>query len=379
MSRPVAGPPPESHWGQLRRALIGAAAAVAPFLVALAFASLLILMVGQDPREAFGLIIEGSLGSPDKFADTIMVWVPLTLAATGLVVTFAAGLWNIGVEGQIILGAIGASFVARELAAPPIVLVPVSLTLGIVFGVAWALLAGILKTRARVHEIFGGLGLDFVAAGLTLYLIIGPWARPGIASTSGTEPFPREAWLPALEGSRLSPLAVLLTIVALALVWLVLRGTRFGLRLKAVGRNPLSARLLGIPTDRFVLLAFAVCGALAGLAGAIQATGFHHKLVPSVSGGYGFLGILVVLLAGYRAAYVAPVAAFFALVAVGSIALTLRLDMDSSIGGVLTGVLVLFALLANGIRSTWARRHSTVPPASPPGPQPDAGTLEPVA
>jgi simple sugar transport system permease protein len=350
--------------------------AVAPFIVALAFAALLVLLTGQDPVGAFRLLIEGALGSPDKLADTIMVWVPLTLAATGLVVTFAAGLWNIGVEGQIVLGAIGAAFVARTVAAPPIVLVPMTLLVGVLFGIAWALLAGILKTRGRVHEIFGGLGLDFVAAGITLYLVIGPWARPGIASTSGTEPFPRDAWLPALDASRLSPLAVVLTIVGLVAVWLILRGTLFGLRLKAVGRNHVSARLLGIPTDRFVLVAFAICGALAGLAGAIQATGFHHKLVPAVSGGYGFLGILVVLLAGFRAAYVAPVAAFFAIVAVGSIALTLRLDMDSAIGGVLTGVLVLFALLSQGMRATWARRHDRRPATAAPGTQPDATTVE---
>jgi simple sugar transport system permease protein len=325
--------------------------------VALAFAALLIALSGQDPLEAFRLILEGSLGSEAKIADTIMVWVPLTLAATGLIVTFAAGLWNIGIEGQIILGAIGASLVARQVVASPVIVVPLTLLAGIGFGVAWALLVGVLKTRGRVHEIFGGLGLDFVAAGLTVYLVIGPWARPGIASTSGTEPFPREAWLPALESSRLSPLAVAVTISGLVMVWLILRGTRFGLRVKAVGRNPMSARLLGIPTDRYLLVAFGICGALAGLAGAIQATGFHHKLVPSVSGGYGFLGILVVLLAGFRAAYVAPVAAFFAIVAVGSVALTLRLDMDSAIGGVLTGVLVLFALLGNGLRSTWERRR----------------------
>jgi simple sugar transport system permease protein len=306
--------------------------------------------------------------------------VPLTLAATGHVVTFAAGLWNIGVEGQIVLGAIGAAWVARELAAPPVVLVPATLAVGLLFGIAWALLAGVLKTRGRVHEIFGGLGLDFVASGLALYLIIGPWARPGIASTSGTEPFPGESWLPAIDGTRLSPLAVAITLAALVGVWLVLRGTRFGLRLKAVGRNPVSARLLGVPTDRYLLLAFAICGALAGLAGAIQATGFHHKLVPSVSGGYGFLGILVVLLAGFRAAYVAPVAAFFAIVAVGSIALTLRLSMDSAIGGVLTGVLVLFALLGNGLRATWARRHGRGAGSGPlSDTQPDATTIEPVA
>jgi general nucleoside transport system permease protein len=354
-----------------RRIVVGAL----PFVVALAFASLLVLLVGENPLNAFGIIIEGSLGSPDKISDTIMVWVPLTLAAAGLVVTFAAGLWNIGVEGQIVIGAIGASLVAREMAAPAYLLVPLTLLTGLAFGVAWALLAGVLKTRGRVNEIFGGLGLNFVATGLTIYLIIGPWARPGIASTSGTEPFPREAWLPALGDTRFSLLAVIVAVVALVAVWLMLRGTRFGLKLKAVGRNTQSARLLGIPTDRYMLGAFAICGALAGLAGAIQATGFHHKLVPAVSGGYGFLGILVVLLAGFRAAYVAPIAAFFAIVAVGSIALTLRLGVDSALGAVLTGVLVLFALLGSGLRSWWRRRRMA---AGPPdvGPPTDAVTVE---
>jgi simple sugar transport system permease protein len=348
----------------IKRAAIG----VLPFMVALAFAGLLVLLVGENPFEAFKLILEGSLGSPDKVSDTIMVWVPLTLAAAGLVVTFAAGLWNIGVEGQIVLGAIGASFIARQLDAPVYVLVPLTLITGAIFGVGWALLAGILKTRGKVNEIFGGLGLDFVATGLTLYLIIGPWARPGVASTSGTEPFPREAWLPALGDSRFSPLAVALAVFAVVGVWLLLRGTRIGLKLKAVGKNPQSARLLGIPTERFILGAFAICGALAGLAGAIQATGFHHKLVPSPSGGYGFLGILVVLLAGFRAAYIAPIAAFFAIVAVGSISLTLRLDVHSALGAVLTGVLVFFALIASGLRSYRARRAAARLPTNPSAP-----------
>ena len=347
----------------IRRAAIG----VLPFVIALAFAALLVLLVGENPVEAFRLIIEGSLGSPDKLSDTVMVWVPLTLAAAGLVVTFAAGLWNIGVEGQVVLGAIGASLIARQVDAPVYILVPLTLVMGMLFGIVWALLAGVLKTRGKVNEIFGGLGLDFVATGLTLYLIIGPWARPGIASTSGTEPFPRQAWLPALGDSRFSPLAVALAILAVVAVWLLLRGTRVGLKLKAVGRNPQSAGLLGIPTDRYILGAFAICGALAGLAGAIQATGFHHKLVPSVSGGYGFLGILVVLLAGFRAAYVAPIAAFFAIVAVGSIALTLRLDVNSALGGVLTGVLVLFALHGERPASLSSTQTSRTPSRVPVG------------
>ncbi len=336
-----------------------AAIAVVPVLVAVGVAALLVLLVGENPIEAFRLIIKGSLGSADKLSDTAMVWVPLTLAAAGLVVTFAAGLWNIGVEGQIALGAIGAALIARQVAAPPIILVPLTLIVGVLFGVVWALFAGVLKTHGKVNEIFGGLGLDFVATGLTIYLIIGPWARPGIASTSGTEPFPKDAWLPSLGDTRFSPLAVALAILAVVGVWLLLRGTRFGLRLKAVGKNAHSSYLLGIPTNRYMLGAFALCGALAGLAGAIQATGFHYKLVPSSSGGYGFLGILVVLLAGFRAAWVSPISAFFAIVAVGSISLTLRLDVDSALGAVLTGILVLFALLGTGVRSYRERRRSS--------------------
>ena len=351
----------------------GAAIALIPMLVALGVAALLVLLVGENPIEAFQLILKGSLGSSAKLSDTIMVWVPLTLAAAGLVVTFAAGLWNIGVEGQIALGAIGAALIAREVAAPPIVLVPLTLIFGVLFGIIWALFAGALKTYGKVNEIFGGLGLDFVATGLTIYLIIGPWARPGIASTSGTEPFPEDAWLPALGDTRFSPLAVGLTIAAVIGVWILMRGTRYGLKLKSVGANSHSSFLLGIPTSRYMLGAFAICGALAGLAGAIQATGFHYKLVPSSSGGYGFLGILVVLLAGFRAAWVAPISAFFAIVAVGSISLTLRLDVDSALGAVLTGVLVLVALLGTGVRSYRSRKQAAS--ASRDGPV-DAASVE---
>jgi simple sugar transport system permease protein len=103
--------------------------------------------------------------------------------------------------------------------------------------------------------------------------------------------------------------------------------------------------VLGIPTERYLLGAFALCGALAGLAGAVQATGFHHKLVPAVSGGYGFLGILVVLLAGFRTVWIGPLALVFVAVAAGGTQLQLRLNVDSSLSGVVLGVGVLVALL----------------------------------
>jgi len=319
-----------------------------PVALAVAFAAALLFLVGASPLQALQVLVEGAFGTPEKLSDTLMAWVPLVLCASGLLITFAAGLWNIGIEGQIVAGAITAAWVAREVSAPAGALVPLTMIGGIAGGVLWGLLVGVLRTFGKVNEIFGGLGLNFVAIGLTIYLIIGPWKRAGIASTSGTDTFPREAWLPTLADLRLAPLAIVAAIAAVMAVYVLLRGTLFGLRLKAVGRNMRSAFLFGIPTQRYMLVAFALCGGFAGLAGAIQATGFHHKLVPAISGGYGYLGILVALLAGFRAAWLAPIALFFAMVTVGSTQLQLRLNLDSSLGGVMQGVLVLFVLLARG-------------------------------
>lgn len=328
-----------------------------PAALAVALTSLLLLAAGASPIESFRLIWDGSVGDGNKLADTLMAWAPLVLAAAGLVVTFAAGLWNIGVEGQVVVGAIMASLVAREVDAPTGIIIVVAITAGVLGGALWGLLAGSLKVYGKVHEIFGGLGLDFVATGFVVYLVIGPWARTGVASTSGTDLFPVRAWLPTI-GDKLAPIAIVLSVLAVIGVYLLMRGTFFGLRLKSVGSNPNSAFLLGIPTSRYLLAAMAIGGGLAGLGGVIQAIGFQHKLVPAISGGYGFLGILVVLLASYRAALIAPLAFFFVMISVGSTQLSLRLGLDSSVGGVVQGTLVLAAVLVGGWQVSRARRRT---------------------
>ncbi|MEA2024087.1 MAG: ABC transporter permease [Actinomycetota bacterium] len=329
---------------------------------ALAFGIVLLILAGAPPFEALWLLVQGSFGSASKMSATLLAWSPLLLASAGLVITFAAGLWNIGVEGQIVVGAIAATWVARSLPGPVWVILPATILAGAIGGLLWALLAGVLKTHGGVHEIFGGLGLDFVAAGMVVYLVLGPWKRTGVASTSGTDIFREEAWMPELEafGTGWSVIPVLLGLASVLVVWMLLRGTRFGLRLKAVGRNPRSSFLLGIPTNRYMLGAFAIGGALAGIAGTVQVTAFHHKLVPAISGGYGFLGILVVLLAGFSAAWIAPIALFFVAISVGSTQLDLRLGLDSAFGGVLQGIIVLFVMIGGA----WSARRGSVSPAA---------------
>ena len=312
---------------------------------------LLLVVVGAPPLEALRLLWEGSFGTLAKLSDTLMTWIPLVLAAAGLIVTFQAGLWNIGVEGQIVAGAIAATWVARA---------------------AWRSGGGgdrhndgrrsgcrrRLRPRPRlparplqVHEIFSGVALNFLAGAFAVYLIIGPWSRVGIASTSGTDIIAERAWLPTLGSQRISLVAIIAALAAVAVVAVLIGGTRYGLRLKAVGRSPASARLMGVAPGRYTLSAFAIGGALAGIAGCVQVTGFHHKLVPAISGGYGFLAILVVLLANFRVVWIVPIALFFAAIQVGSTQLSLRLSIDSSLAGVIEGVLVLSILLVGGWRS----------------------------
>lgn len=227
----------------------------------------------------------------------------MTLCACGLLFTFRIGLWNIGVEGQIMMGAVFATAALRwglNTGTAWLVL-GFSFVAGAAGGALWALLAGYLKTRGGVHEIFAGLCLNFVAQGIILWLIFGPWKRPGVASMSGTD-------------------------------------------------------LFGLKPDRYMLMAMLFAGALAGLAGNLQVTDVYHRLLPAISSNYGYLALLVVMLANYSIWAAQVVAFFFACLNAGSIQLPMMLSLDSSLSGVIQGALVLGALAAYAWRMQRRRR-----------------------
>ena len=329
------------------------------FFLALGFVSLILVAVGASPFDAFKNMLNGSIGSMRKFAEVLVSFVPLLLVTAGLLITFSAGLWNIGVEGQIVLGAIGTTWVLRlfvDSSVHPAIVIILSIFGGMAAGALWAAFAGALKTFGGVNEIFGGLGLNFVSTALTLYLIFGPWKREGVASMSGTEPFPDVFALPQVPDLRISLWSRAIAGVAILIVYFILQGTYFGLKIKAVGKNIRAAYLLGIPTWQYSLYSFLICGALAGAAGALQVTAVYHRLIPAISSGYGYLGLMVAMLVNYQAIWAIPVALFFAALNIGSIQLPILMHLDSSLSGVLQGVLVLFVLLTEGVRQKFVKK-----------------------
>lgn len=320
-------------------------------VAALAFTSIVLLGSGIDLVAAYRLIFFGAFSTPIRSADAIMLAAPLLLCAAGLTLTFAAGLYNLGIEGQMALGGIFAMGAMRLLlTAPPAVAWTVALCAAALGGALWAVLVGVLRLYGRVSEIFGGLGLNFVATGIALYLVFGPWKRPGTASMSGTEPLPREYWLPTVNRLRLAPVAPILALLAIAIVWFMLSRTRWGLQLRAVGFNPAASRRVGVPADRRLLQSLFACGMLAGIGGGLQVLAVYHALIPNISSGIGLLALLVVLLVNAKPAWILPVAALFAVFSIGSNQLPLTLGADSSISGVLQGALVLFALVMRALR-----------------------------
>lgn len=332
--------------------------ALIPIGIALLVTSLIIVIVGESPLRVFQTLYDGAFGSQTKIADVFVVWVSLVIISAGLVVTFRAGQWNIGAEGQIVMGAVFAVGASRlVIDASGWVAIPLMIVAGLIGGAFWGLLVGILKVYGRVHEIFGGIGLNFVATSVTIYLISGPWKPEGTSSISTTEQLPDPLWLPTLEGLRISPISVILAIIVVIIIFLSLRGTLWGLQLKAVGRNVEGAYMLGVPTNRILLSAYIACGLCAGLVGVLIVTGVRHQLVTNISSGYGFLGILIVLLSSFRVELVPFVAFLFAALGIGSLPLQLRLGLDTSLGGVLLGVLVLCYELVQGAQEKFKERR----------------------
>lgn len=351
--------------------------ALMPLLIALLVTSLIIFLVGASPLDVFRILFEGAFGSAVKISDLFVVWVSLVIISAGLVVTFRAGQWNIGAEGQIVMGAVFAVGASRLfIDSSGWIAIPMMVLFGIVGGAIWGLFAGMLKVFGRVHEIFGGIGLNFVATSITIYLISGPWKPLGTSSISATALLPESLWLPALGRLRVSPVSVVLAILVVTIIYFSLRGTIWGLQLKAVGRNVQGAFMLGVPTKRVLLSAYLVCGLCAGLVGALLVAGVRHQLVTNISSGYGFLGILIVLLSGFRAELVPFVAFLFGALGLGSLPLQLRLNLDSSLGGVLLGVLVLSYELMQGVQQKIRERRAAerTAPAGSPDIQPAAPT-----
>ncbi|NJL45202.1 MAG: ABC transporter permease [Leptolyngbyaceae cyanobacterium SM2_3_12] len=319
-------------------------------LIALGLGGLLIALNGVNPLLAYGQLIQGAFGGTRQITETLLKATPILIIALGLTVAFRARVWNIGAEGQYHLGALlGGAIALWFPALPGILLIPLMLAGGMVGGLAWSGLAGLLHLKRGVNLIICTLMLNYIGILLVQYAARVPLQDPnGFLPESAK--FVEAARLPRLFDSRLH-IGILIALLLVVGVYVLLWRTSLGFRLRAVGAKLSVAKSVGIDTQRHILIALLISGAMAGLAGAIEVSYTYTRLKQNISDGYGFTAILVALLGQLNPLGVLVAAVLFSALSVGAQALNVSLQVPVAVAGVLQALLVLGVLAAGAIRS----------------------------
>lgn len=347
---------PRHAQGQIRAVCGDIVASVVAVCLGVGTGVLFATLAGANAYDTFRAMWFGSVGHVSSLAGTINNAIPLVF--TGLAATFAfrAGMFNIGGEGQLYVGALGAVIVGLSLRMPSLIEVPMVLLAGAAFGALLAAFAGYLRAATGAHEVITTIMLNFAAQHVVNYLVTtGPLSSG--AGSAQTPPITPAAHLPVIWADPVSPvtLSFFVAIGGAVLLHWVLTRTIVGFELRAVGLNPDGARYAGIRPERYMVLSMAVAGAMAGLGGAVMVSGVFHKLVANFSPGYGFTGIAVALLARNHPLGVIPAALLFGGLINSNLELQLTAGVPRHVVYIIQATVVLFVALDPAIRARLRR------------------------
>jgi simple sugar transport system permease protein len=316
-------------------------APVVSLVLALGVIALLFAALRVNPLVAYGEIFRGAFGSWYGLSETVTKTIPLLLIGVGLALAYRAQVWNIGAEGQLLLGAIAATGVA--LRWPNL---PAMFLAGFVAGALWALIPAALKVWWRVDEVLTSLMLVYVAAEAVNYLIYGPWKGTESRGFPLTDEFADAAQLPVIGWSRIHYPTLILALLAAGLVFVLMRYTTIGFEIRVTGENQAAARYAGMSCGKTVLLVMGISGGLAGIAGVGEVAGIHHRLLnpAGISPGYGFSGIIVAWLARLNPLGAILSAFLLAGLLVGGDAIQVSLGLPAATTEIFNGVILLFVV-----------------------------------
>jgi ABC-type uncharacterized transport system permease subunit len=316
--------------------------------------SIAMLLAHVSPFVGFYALFDGAFGTTSEFAETLVSATALLFPALGIALAFKAGLFNIGAEGQLVLGGLAAGVVGVIVAGPPVVVIAAALLAGAAAGGFWGGVAGFLKARFGANEVIATLMLNVLAALFATYAVDGP-LHFASANEGETPLLPHAAWLPTIvPETRLTISFAIAIALALVLRWVFDR-TVFGFELRAAGEAPEAARRAGIDLSRMAMLAMTFSGAIAGLGGATIVTGVLHRFNTGLSPGYGFVAIAVALVGNLEPLWIVVAAFAFGILQNGALSMQAEANVPRDVVNVIEG-LVIVALA--GRRYVAARRST---------------------
>lgn len=319
-------------------------------LAALIVGSGLIAMTGKNPIEAYATLFHGAFLDYWGIASTLVKTTPLLLAGLAVILPLRAGLFNIGAEGQIYIGALFATAVALYLPGIPGPLHILLCTLaGAVGGALWALIPALLKTYRNINEIIVTLLLNFVALHLVSFVVSGPMMEKG-APYPYSEEIPAGVFLPKILPSTDAHMGVLVGLALALIMFFVFRNSWVGFSLQTVGNNPRAALYAGMSVRRHIIISFLVAGALAGLAGTFEVLGHRYRLFHAFSQGYGYDGIVVAFLANLHPLYAVLSAVFIAGLRSGANIMQRAVGIETTVVEAIQGLVILFVAVSLAVR-----------------------------
>ncbi len=309
-----------------------------------------IALMGYDVLKAFQTIFTVSFRTPNGFIQTLLKFIPLTLIALAFTVPFATGKFNIGGEGQLLVGAIAATTVGILAAdLPKILLLPLVLLAGTVAGGLWGLIPGWLLYRFRINEILTTVLLNFVSFQLLNFVATEVFPDPA-AGHPTTVPIGKGGWLPMLVSNPPLHSGLIIMLAFAAVIYFYSTRTTGGYELVATGANPRAASVFGINVRVMFLLGLVVGGALAGLAGGIEVAGVHHNLIEGMQSNFQALGLIIGLISKGSSLAVPFVAFFIAILEVGASAMQRTMGIPVEVVYIVEALILLFVLMADVVR-----------------------------
>ncbi len=328
--------------------------AVAILLSVLA-GSLVLWLTGHDPVAVYSALIERTLLRPAGLQETVVRATPILMTGVAVLIAVRAGIWNIGIDGQVLVAALAAALAASVVtSAGPLAVWGAAAVAGLVAGALWSVPAALLRARFGVNEIVTTIMFNYVALYLTAWLVKGPFRDRSVVSPQ-TELIPRDLRLASIADTRIH-IGIIVAVALVVLVGLALRRTVVGLELRVVGENPRAAALALIPVRAYLFGALVISGVVAGLAGANDVLSTKGTFQAEWDPGYGFVAFALVFLARRTAWALVPGALLFGMLAYGADVMPRAAGIDPAFFGVIEGTLLLALAAPHAFRGLRARR-----------------------
>ncbi len=339
-----------------------AAFSLISLIISLLVSALLIKMAEADILLAFSSLWSGAFGSMRALLETLVRSTPLILTGLAAALAFRGKIWNIGADGQLFIGAMAGYWATLLFSGlPSIVLIPIIIIFSFIGGAAWGALSGYLKTRFDVDVIISTIMLNYIAIYFLSFMLSanGPWREEG-SFYQQTARLAKNTFFPIFVPRSRLHIGFLIAISAAVLVYILLKKTSLGYEIRAFGFNPKASRFKGTNISRTVIIIMLISGGIAGLAGAGELFGIHHRLRPDISVNLGYTGIIVAMLAGLNPIAVIPAGILFGALLNGATKLQVISGVPSSLIYVIQAIVLLFYLTGTTMAKYRIRRVKDV-------------------